>query len=529
VRPPVIPDDLSPDDRVCLRELADLIWDVRRDIAERWARELAAVAPEAPKDDAGLKLVTDLNEGFLALTFMHVRADAYAELYQVYYTAMRGLIEADLKGETPGTMSLASLHTSMRLSLRVIGEWLGPTRDRLLVAYLKLANQLLMLVGQAYSDCREEYLERARHLAEVDRRKDGFLAVLSHELRNPLASLVQAVEVLRRTDGGPQRAWAQDVMTRQLGLLTRLVDDLLDVARIRHGKIRLQREVTTMAPLIERALDMARPLIHARSHTLDVDLPAESLSVRADPTRISQAVGNLLNNAAKFTPAGGHVSLTLRREGDDAVVVVRDSGIGIDADVLPTVFEWFAQVERASNDTDHGLGVGLPLVRSIIELHDGRVAAESSGAGGGSEFRLILPLWQQTAETTPTRAHEISTTSRGLRILVVDDNVDAALGLQILLETAGHRVCVAHTGDAAIALAPEFQPDVILLDIGLPGLDGYETARGLRTQPALRETRLIAVTGYGQDEDRRRSREEGFHAHLLKPVEFEVLQELLEA
>jgi len=525
----VIPDDLSAADRVCLRELADLIWDVRHDVAERWARELAAVAPEAPKDDAGLELVTSLNEGFLTLTFTHVRADAYEELYQVYYTAMRGLIDADLQGETPGSMSLASLHTSMRLSLRVIAEWLGPPRDRLLVAYLKLANQLLMLVGQAYSDCREEYLERARHLAEVDRRKDGFLAVLSHELRNPLASLVQAVEVLRRTDAEPQRAWAQDVMTRQLGLLTRLVDDLLDVARIRHGKIRLQREVTPLAPLVERALEMARPLIHARSHTLDVDLPEEPLAVRADPTRIAQAVGNLLNNAAKFTPAGGRVRVSLSREGADAVVTVRDSGIGIAPDVLPTLFEWFAQVERPSNDTDHGLGVGLPLVRSIVELHGGRVAAESAGVGGGSEFRLIVPLWQENAETAPVRASEAASATRGLRILVVDDNVDAALGLQILLESAGHQVCVAHTGDAAIALAPEFLPDVVLLDIGLPGRDGYETARGLRTQPALRETRLIAVTGYGQDEDRRRTREEGFHAHLLKPVEFEALRELLEA
>jgi signal transduction histidine kinase/CheY-like chemotaxis protein len=525
----VIPDDLSPDDRAALLELAELLWDVRRDIAERWARELATVAPEAPKDDEGLKLVADLNEGFLALVVMRIRTDAYSDLYDVYYTAMRGLIDADLRSETPGSMSLASLHTSMRLSLRVIEEWLGPLRQRLMIAYLKLANQLLMLVGQAYADCREEYLERARHLAEVDKRKDGFLAVLSHELRNPLASLVQAVEVLRRADGGPQRAWAQDVMTRQLGLLTRLVDDLLDVARIRHGKIRLQCEVSPVAALIERALDMARPMIAARSHTLDVDLPHESLAVRADPTRIAQAVGNLLNNAAKFTPAGGHISLRVARENDEVVLRVRDSGIGIAADVLPSVFEWFAQVERASNDTDHGLGVGLPLVRSIVELHGGRVAAHSPGPGGGSEFTLWLPPWEQPAEAATPGATDGITASRALRILVVDDNVDAALGLQILLETTGHRVCVVHTGDAALALAPEFAPDVVLLDIGLPGIDGYETARGLRTQPALRQTRLIAVTGYGQDEDRRRSREEGFHAHLLKPVQFEVLQELLEA
>jgi signal transduction histidine kinase len=524
----VIPDDLGPEDRAALLELADLMWDVRRDIAERWARELAKVAPEAPKDEAGLELVADLNEGFLSLALTHIRSGAYDELYDVYYTAMRGLIDADLQGESPGSMSLASLHTSMRLSLRVIAEWLGPLRQHMLVAYLKLANQLLMLVGQAYADCREQYLERARHLAEVDRRKDGFLAVLSHELRNPLASLVQAVEVLRRADAGQQRSWAQDVMARQLALLTRLVDDLLDVARIRHGKIRLQREVTPVVPLIERALDTARPMIAARSHRLDVRLPRESLAVRADPTRIAQAVGNLLNNAAKFTPAGGRVSLMVTREGGEVVVRVRDSGIGIDADALPRVFEWFAQAERASSDVDHGLGVGLPLVRSIVELHGGRVAAYSPGAGGGSEFTLWLPIWEQPAEAAPPGSTDGTTVNRAQRILVVDDNVDAALGLQILLETAGHQVCVAHTGDAALAIAPEFRPDVVLLDIGLPGIDGYETARGLRTQPALRETRLIAVTGYGQDEDRRRSREEGFHAHLLKPVEFEVLQGLLD-
>jgi two-component system CheB/CheR fusion protein len=367
-------------------------------------------------------------------------------------------------------------------------------------------------------------------LIEADRRKDEFLAMLAHELRNPLAPIRNASQLLKRLGPPvPELQWARDVIDRQAEHLGRLVDDLLDVSRITQGKITLRKEKVDLIGAIGRALEACRPLIDARGQRLNVSLPDSALPVEGDPTRLTQVVANLLNNAAKFTPEGGLIWLTAESVAGEVVLRVRDTGAGIAADLLPHVFDLFRQADRSLDRSQGGLGVGLTLVRSLLDLHGGSVEAFSEGPEQGSEFVVRLPALatqELPRPAAPVTASDVRPTA-AYRILVVDDNVDSAESIGLLLELNAHHVRLAHDGPTALEVATSFRPEVIVLDIGLPGMDGYEVARRLRSGSATRDVLLIALTGYGQAEDRLRSHAAGFDHHLVKPVDTDLLQDLI--
>jgi signal transduction histidine kinase/CheY-like chemotaxis protein len=364
-------------------------------------------------------------------------------------------------------------------------------------------------------------------LRESDRRKNEFLAILAHELRNPLAPIRNAAEILRRSWGDEHKVKpATEMIQRQVGYLVRLVDDLLDVSRISRGKIDLRREPTELGSVVQQAVETMRPTCDKFGHELTFRLPAEPTYMNADPVRLAQVIGNLLNNACKFTEKGGRIRLTVEREGPLAVIRVQDTGIGIAAEQLAPIFDMFTQVDVSLKRSTGGLGLGLTLVKSLVEMHGGTVEARSPGIGRGSEFIVRLPLLSETPPSRlETRAEPVATGGRS--ILVVDDNRDAAESLATLLRMAGHEVHIAHHGREAIELAASLPVDAILLDIGLPGLDGYEVAIRIREQPRGKDPLLVAVTGWGQEEDRRRSEDAGFDAHLVKPVDFAALTKLL--
>ncbi len=376
------------------------------------------------------------------------------------------------------------------------------------------------------------FLDNARlygNIQEADRRKNEFLSMLAHELRNPLAPIRNAVQIMGQQGFRNQAdlQWALDMISRNVQQMVRLVDDLLDVSRITRGKIRLQREPIVMAAVVAQAVEISQPLITARRHQLTVSVPEEPVWVNGDSIRLAQVLANLLNNAAKYTDEGGQIWLTLAREGEEAVIRVRDTGVGIPPDMLASIFDLFTQVDRSLDRSQGGLGIGLTLVHRLIEMHGGRVAAVSAGPNQGSEFVVRLPVLsrQPTMRASTNGGPEAAAAAR--RILIVDDNVDGAESLCLMLQLAGHVVRTVHDGTAALEVAPAFRPDVVLLDIGLPGMNGYEVARRLREQPELAGTLLVALTGYGQEEDRQRCREAGFQHHLVKPVDPPVLMRLL--
>jgi signal transduction histidine kinase/DNA-binding response OmpR family regulator len=370
-----------------------------------------------------------------------------------------------------------------------------------------------------------------RDIQEADRHKNEFLAMLAHELRNPLAPIKNAVELLRAQNMPPEDfAWARNLIDRQVTHLVRLVDDLLDVSRITRGKIRLELKLENAANIVASAVETARPLIETHKHRLTVSLPDEPLWIRADATRLAQVLSNLLTNAAKYTLDGGSITLTAGRENDHAVFRVHDTGEGIPREMLARIFEMFAQVDQSLARSQGGLGVGLTLVRRLVEMHDGSVQAMSDGPGHGSEFIVRIPAHaadRSEADTAGRHASAGLQSTKPSRILVVDDNVDAAETLAALLERNGHEVHLAHDGMTALDAAEIRQPDAVLLDIGLPGLNGYEVAERLRARPESKSTLLIAVSGYGQEEDLRSSRLAGFDHHLIKPVNVDELIKLL--
>jgi signal transduction histidine kinase len=368
-------------------------------------------------------------------------------------------------------------------------------------------------------------------LVEGDRRKDEFLATLAHELRNPLAPIRNAFQILRVSETSEaMRTRVYDIVDRQLDHMVRLVDDLLEISRITRGKIELRMEEVDLASSVRSAIDTSRPLIDAAGHALDVSFPADPLTVLGDGMRLSQMIANLLNNAAKFTDSGGLIRVQLLRQGDEALVVVRDNGVGIPRDMLPRVFDLFTQVDRTRRAAQGGLGIGLALVKSLVSMHGGRIEAHSEGPDQGSEFTIHLPLAPVT--TSENRDHEDHQGERMLpriRVLVVDDNQDAADSLAMLLELLGASVAVAHDGPSALAELARVRPSAVLMDIGLPGMDGFEVARIIRRDPTLSKLLLIALTGWGQEEDRRRAHEAGFDHHLVKPADLAVLKSLLAA
>ncbi|MCE9574125.1 MAG: PAS domain S-box protein [Deltaproteobacteria bacterium] len=380
------------------------------------------------------------------------------------------------------------------------------------------------LCAQALERARLFTAERAARTAAeaANRAKDEFLAMLGHELRNPLAPMVTALSLMKARDGEASQR-ERTVIERQVTHLGRLIDDLLDVSRITEGKVQLRRERVELAVIVQRAVELASPLLEQRDHHLLVDVAATGLAVFGDPTRLAQVVSNLIGNAAKYTPRGGHIEVVARREGARAVLTVRDDGVGIAREMLPHVFDLFAQERQSVDRAQGGLGLGLAIVKSLIAMHDGTVVAASEGHGKGSTFTVELAaLDADTAEPAPHAAEGDATRAgAGRRVLVVDDNPDAADMLAEVLRARGHAAAVAYDAPAALALVARFRPDVALLDLGLPVVDGYELARRLREVAG--PVRLVAVTGYGQPADRERSEAAGFDAHMVKPVDLAAL------
>jgi len=385
---------------------------------------------------------------------------------------------------------------------------------------------------RANHSLQREVAERTRAeqaLQEADRNKDEFLAMLAHELRNPLAPILNALQLMRMKPSPSQSQWAQEVIQRQLASLTRLVDDLLDVSRITRGKITLARQPLTVETLITRAVETVEPLIKVREHQLVLRIPPEVLQVDGDPTRLTQALGNVLGNAAKYTDCGGRIELICARQGTEVEIRVRDNGIGIPAELLPRIFDLFTQFDRRSDDSVGGLGIGLALVRRLVEMHGGSVTASSNGDGAGSDFVIRLPLLAEGAlcDEDQLEAPPVDTLSVPRRILLADDNADALESLATVLRLRGHQVFSAPNGAIALETAARHMPEVALLDIGMPLIDGYEVARRIRAQAWGKGVTLVAITGWGQESDRVRSQEAGFNTHLVKPLDLDKLTALL--
>ena len=388
------------------------------------------------------------------------------------------------------------------------------------VERLARARQLLL---------RDEALRRnEKVLAEADQRKDEFIAMLAHELRNPLSPVRTGTQVLRLTQDVEIKRRTLDMMDRQLGQMTRLIDDLLDVSRITNSKVFLRLERISVFAIAKAAEEAARPVMDAGRHQLLVELLAEDLWLEADPTRMAQVIGNLLNNSAKYSPNGGHITLSFRSEADQVVIQVTDSGLGIPTEMLNEVFEMFTQVSRTLDRAQGGLGIGLALVKRLVEMHHGTVSAKSMGAGHGSTFTVRLP--RATAPGMDVGIVPVPTElvcANGKRILVVDDNVDGTVALALMLDLSGHETRVAFNGPDGLKTAIEFNPEVVFLDIGLPGMNGYEVAKHIRADPKLKSTLLVAMTGWGTAEDRLLSKNAGFDEHLTKPVEPSTFDEVL--
>lgn len=423
-----------------------------------------------------------------------------------------------------------SLQAAAGCGTRVSGRPAPPTREMALEASLAHAvaerDQARQALQAAASDC-----ERAHGaLQDADRRKDEFLATLAHELRNPLAPIRSAVQIMRMAEGdAATTSAARAIIERQLKHLVRLIDDLVDVSRITRGKLELKKERVDLATVVQIAVEINRPLLESKQQHVTIELPPEPLLVEADTTRLAQVFANLLNNGAKYSDAWSNIGIRAVREGNHVVVTVSDQGIGIQADMLETIFEMFTQVERPQPSPHDGLGVGLTLVKRLVELHGGSVSAWSEGPGMGSSFHVRLGLLRTTGgETRPLPvAGKITDGSPRARILVADDNYDAAQSLALMLGMDGHDVRTASDGLEALRVAEEFRPQIVLLDIGMPKLDGYEAARRLRERPWASTTLLFALTGWGQEEDRERGRQAGFDRHLVKPVDPEALSQLL--
>jgi CheY-like chemotaxis protein/two-component sensor histidine kinase len=367
-------------------------------------------------------------------------------------------------------------------------------------------------------------------LKEADRRKYEFLAILAHELRNPLAPIRNAVEIMARIAvDNPQIKWSRDVIDRQSTHLTRLVDDLLDISRITRGVIKLAKEPVSVSNIVARAVETLQPVISEYKHRLTIDCSDESLVVLGDVTRLTQVLGNLLNNAAKYTNPGGNIDLAVRCVGDSVEIIVKDDGIGIPQESMPKLFHLFSRLKGNEDRTAGGLGIGLALVRTLVDMHEGDVSVQSDGEHRGSEFKVRLPMLKG-ATIMPIVRPVVEPVGRGStrRVLIADDNQDALDTLALLLEVDGHEVFKTVDGGAALEAAAHWKPDVAFLDIGMPVLDGYATARGIRKELWGRDILLIALSGWGQREDMARSREAGFDMHLVKPVSADAIAKVLD-
>jgi signal transduction histidine kinase len=375
---------------------------------------------------------------------------------------------------------------------------------------------------------RDAIQAHAEALKEADVRKDEFLATLAHELRNPLAPLRHGLDILRKSPDSPDSANIRDMMDRQLVHLVRLIDDLLDVSRVTQGKVELRKKRVEISEIVRSAVEVSRPWIDSAGHSLNVDLPSQPIWVEGDLTRLAQIVGNLLNNAAKYTPEGGQIKLAIQGTEDTAIICVSDNGIGIAADMQSKVFELFTQVDNRLDRARGGLGIGLALVKQLVDMHRGTITLESAGPGKGSTFYVRIPRASPpTPASQPEASVEQPSTLHPLRVLVVDDTIEVAQTIGWMLEEIGHDYHLVHDGRLALQAAKEYRPDAILLDIGLPGMDGYEVCRAFRKDEVFKAIPIIAQTGWGQDRDRASASAAGFNHHLVKPVRFEELDRVL--
>jgi len=421
-------------------------------------------------------------------------------------------VAALLSGWLQGAVTDPILEVS-NVARRVIEQ-----RDYSLRARKTTEDEIGQLVD-SFNAMLAEAGRRADALRESDVRKDEFLATLAHELRNPLAPIRNALEILKMPGANPAMLEkARQMMERQLAQMVRLVDDLLDVSRITTGKLGIRKALLEVQAAVRDAIETARPFLEARRHQLEVQLPSQPISIEGDRTRLAQVFANLLHNAAKYTEPGGYITLSLAEEDDQAVVRVRDTGIGLAPESLAAIFDMFVQVDRTLERTQAGLGVGLTLSRQLVTLHGGTIEAKSGGLGKGSEFTVRLPLAGAALANADPEVRRLRA-RQSRRILLADDNADFADSLAELFAARGHEVRVAHNGAEALAAAAAFNPDFAFLDIGMPKVHGYEVARRLRDMPATSECVLVAVTGWGQEDDRQRAREAGFDRHILKPVD----------
>lgn len=480
---------------------------------ERLAAAIRSVLDSGRPDSS-----SDLPPGIAALPDRAVPANGPVDAPQPNFDVRSyALIPLVARGRTLGVLTLG----------------MGPSERRYNSPDLTLAEELAGHAAIALDNAR-----LYRNIQEADRHKNEFLSMLAHELRNPLAPIRNAIQLLRM-HGSKETdiSLLHEMIDRQVHQLMRIVDDLLDLSRITRGKIQLKIECVDVAGVIARAVETSRPLIDSRRHKLTIVLPPEPLRVRGDPIRLAQALSNLLNNAAKYTEEGGRIDVSVERRDDTMILRVRDNGVGIPVDMLTSIFEMFKQVDRSLDRSQGGLGIGLTLVHKLVELHGGRVEAFSDGPNQGSELVMYLPIW--LAEESPlvpngapypsvslTSVPSVVVPSRR-RVLIVDDNTDAAHSLSMLMEMGGHEVRLCYDGQTALAESETFLPEIVLLDIGLPGLDGLEVARRLRAMNLLPRPLLVALTGYGQADDVRRSHEAGFDHHLVKPADPQELTALL--
>jgi PAS domain S-box-containing protein len=443
-------------------------------------------------------------------------ADRFIELYQRVFKTGEAVTGTEVRSQLPNPDGSSS------------GEhFMNVTYQPLLDAEGRIDSVVSFAVDVTEQVTARRRAESLREEAEAgSRAKDEFLALLGHELRNPLSPILTALELMKEQAPEALRE-ERAIIERQVEYVVRLVDDLLDVSRITRGMVSLERKRVDLAMVVKRAIELASPLIEQHAHRLSVDLPPD-LVVDGDPLRLSQVFANLLTNAAKYTPREGTITIAAARESDRVYLSVRDTGVGIRASMLPRVFDLFVQERQALDRSEGGLGLGLAIVRSLVELHGGTVEARSEGLGLGSEFRVVLPLSAAVEEPAPkNRQSTASARPSGVRVLIVDDNQDAAEMMGKALGVWGQIVRVAHDGPSALQIVETFTPDLALLDIGLPAMDGYELARRLRAMPGLAGTRLVAVTGYGEARDRRAAEQAGFHEHVVKPVTLAALEQVL--
>jgi PAS domain S-box-containing protein len=465
-------------------------------------------------------------------TFQNAKWRSYTGVSQIYQEDWRAIVHpeevAAMLTAWEGSLQTGTeCDTCCRLRRAADGSYrwfrikAAPVRNH--------SGSIIRWVGTCTDVHEQRVAEEA--LVRADRRKDEFLAMLGHELRNPLAAIRHAIHLNNASENHAMREWANNVIARQTIQLSRMVDDLLDVARISRGRIELRLESLALDVILAQAIEAVRPSMNGKNHLFEYETPAEGFHVRGDAARLEQIFVNLLSNAVKYTPHGGRIVLSARRENDDVVISVSDNGIGIPPDILPYVFDLFTQGTTALDRAQGGLGIGLTVVRSLTEMHGGRVKAESGGRITGAIFTVWLPLLPKEelpVETVGTKS-TADKLRKSLRVLIVDDHVDAAQTLALLFTHRNCDVRIAHDGPSGIAAAKEFLPEVLLLDLGLPGVDGYQVASSLRSEPKLRDALFIAISGYAQEADRERSLAAGFDHHCAKPIEFSSLIALIDA